>query len=135
MIVIKWFCGWSAGLIAFLALDAFWLGFAARDFYQSRLGSVIDMHVRYPVAGVFYALHLVGVMYFVVMPSAQSDLGLWHVLFRGALYGLFTYATYDLTNLATVRGWPVSLALVDIGWGMVLNAVVAMVAMAVVSRF
>jgi len=62
----------------------------------------------------------------VAVPAVQGGMGAGGLLLRGALYGLFTYATYDLTNLATVRDWPVGLAFVDIAWGMLLNAVVAL---------
>jgi len=122
----KSFIAWGGSLAVFLVLDMIWLGVVARDFYQSRLASVIDMQVNWPVAALFYALHVTGVMVFVTVPAMQGDTGVGGLLLRGALYGLFTYATYDLTNLATVRGWPPVLAFVDIVWGMLLNAAVAL---------
>jgi len=73
-------------------------------------------------------------MVFVIVPAVQSGLSLPAVLWRGALYGFFTYATYDLTNLATIRAWPAALALVDMAWGAVLNAAVALVGMLVIAR-
>ena len=122
----KHFVTWGGSLVVFLLLDMVWLGVVARDFYHSRLAGVIDMAVNWPVAAVFYALHVTGVMVFVTVPAVQGGSGVGGVLWRGALYGLFTYATYDLTNLATVRGWPAGLAVVDIAWGMLLNAAVAL---------
>jgi len=98
----------------------------AQAFYHSRLAGVIDMHVNWPFALLFYMLHVIGIMVFVAVPAVQGGMGAGSLLLRGALYGLFTYATYDLTNLATVRDWPVGLAFVDIAWGMLLNAAVAL---------
>ncbi len=132
---IKPFISWLVALVIFLVLDSLWLGIVARDFYRSRLSNVIDMQVQFPVAAVFYMLHITGVMIFVIQPAAQNGSGLLMLLCRGGLYGLFTYATYDLTNLATVRNWPLSLALTDILWGTVLNAMVALSGFLVWRRF
>jgi len=134
MSVLKILLSWGGSFVVFLAMDAIWLGVLARDFYRTRLAAVIDMHVNIPAAALFYILHVAGVMIFVTVPSVQAGSGLPSVLFRGALYGLFTYATYDLTNLATVRHWPLSLALVDIAWGVCLNAVVALAGFVVLRR-
>lgn len=117
---------WGGSLVVFLLLDMVWLGVVAHDFYQSRLAGVIEMAVNWPFAFLFYALHVTGVMVFVTFPAVQGGAGIGGLLLRGALYGLFTYATYDLTNLATVRDWPAGLAFVDIAWGMLLNAAVAL---------
>lgn len=114
--------GWLAAFAIFLFLDYLWLGWIARDFYRSRLTAVVDFHVNMPVAALFYILHVIGVMIFVVVPAVQTQATIANVLLRGALYGFFTYATYDLTNLATVKNWPVMMVCVDIVWGAFLNA-------------
>jgi len=124
--MIKLFVTWAGSLMVFLLLDMVWLGVVARDFYHSRLSCVIELAVNWPFAILFYVLHVTGVIVFVTMPAVQGGVAVGGLLLRGALYGLFTYATYDLTNLATVRGWPVGLAFVDIAWGMLLNAAVAL---------
>ena len=124
--MIKMFIAWGGSLAVFLLLDMIWLGVVAQDFYHSRLAGVVDMQVNWPFAVLFYMLHVIGVMVFVAVPAVQGGMGAGSLLLRGALYGLFTYATYDLTNLATVRDWPVGLAFVDIAWGMLLNAAVAL---------
>ncbi|HAS81587.1 MAG TPA: DUF2177 domain-containing protein, partial [Verrucomicrobia bacterium] len=111
-----------------------WLGLVAKAFYQSRMATVVNMEVNWPVAGLFYALHVIGIMFFVTVPAVQVGLPLPSVLWRGALYGFFTYATYDLTNLATVRGWPASVALVDMAWGAFLNAVVSVASVLIIAR-
>ncbi len=129
--MIVYAAGYVSSLVVFLFLDFLWLGVVARDFYQSRLAMVIDMHVSWPLAGLFYALHIAGVVFFVITPAMTDGHSVAWVLMRGALYGFFTYATYDLTNLATVRNWPVMLAVVDMLWGAFLNAAVALAGIAV----
>ena len=107
----------------FFALDILWLGVVAKGFYQSRLAGLLSDSVNWTAAVLFYLLFLVGVLIFVVQPAAEQD-SLVQGLLRGLFFGLITYATYDLTNLATLKHWPLSLALVDIAWGMVLCAAV-----------
>ena len=134
MSILKLVLAWGGSFTVFLAMDSVWLGVLARDFYRTRLATVIDMHVNMPAAAIFYILHVVGVMLFVTVPAVQAGSGTVSVMIRGALYGFFTYATYDLTNLATVRHWPIQLAMVDIAWGACLNAVVAVAGVAVLRR-
>ena len=103
-------------LIIFLVIDAVWLGFVATDFYFSQLGDLMTDNVRYGVALAFYCLYCVGVMIFAVKPALDKKE--WkHAALYGALFGLFCYATYDLTNVATIRDWPVMMSMVDIVWG------------------
>lgn len=111
-------------LIIFLILDLIWLGVVARNFYRSQLGDLMREKPVWSVAFLFYALFIVGVLYFAVVPAISS--GSWtRALLAGALFGFFTYATYDLTNLATLTGWPVPMVVVDIIWGTCLTASVA----------
>jgi uncharacterized membrane protein len=107
----------------FFVLDMFWLGIVAKGFYQSRLGGLLSENVNWPAAVIFYLMFLAGLLFFVVMPAAARD-SLVHGFLRGLFFGLITYATYDLTNLATLKNWSLSLSLVDILWGMVLSAAV-----------
>lgn len=125
----RYVAGYVAALAVFLFLDMLWLGVIARDYYRIRLKAVVDMHVSWSVAFVFYALHIAGLFLFVVSPAMNSESSLGDTVLRGALYGFFTYATYDLTNWATVRAWPAGLALVDMTWGAVLNACVTLAGM------
>jgi uncharacterized membrane protein len=118
----------------FVALDLLWLGFIARDFYQTRLGHVLADSVNWPAAIVFYLVFLAGVLIFAVMPALEVRSAM-KALMLGALFGFFTYATYDLTNLATLRQWPLSLTLVDIVWGTALGATVAAASTAIVLAF
>lgn len=101
---------------AFLVLDMAWLGFLARDFYTRQMGALMAPTVNLPAAIVFYALYLAGIVFFAIAP-ALGGAGLTQALLRGALFGLLCYGTFDLTNLAVIRGYPARLAIVDMVWG------------------
>ena len=109
---------------AFFAIDMLWLGVLARGFYSRQLGGLLADQVNWPAAIVFYLLYIAGIVFFVTLPSARSR-SLARALATGAFFGLVAYATYDLTNLATLKGWPVAVTVVDLCWGMVLTASVA----------
>jgi len=113
-------------LAAFLAIDMLWLGLVARSFYQQQLGFIMAPSVNWFSAAIFYMLFIVGILFFVVIPGLESN-SLKATLLRAALFGLITYATYDLTNLATLKNWPVLLSLVDMFWGTVLSVGVSFV--------
>jgi uncharacterized membrane protein len=108
----------------FFVIDLIWLGVVARAYYRDQLGSLMADEIRWPVAVAFYLLWIVGLLVFAVLPALEArDLGRAVVL--GLAFGFFTYLTYDLSNLATLRDWPVALTAVDIAWGTVLGGVVA----------
>jgi uncharacterized membrane protein len=107
----------------FFIIDMLWLGVIARDFYQTRLGHLLG-EVNWPAAIIFYLVFLVGLTIFAIYPGATVG-KVTTALIWGALFGFFTYATYDLTNLATLKDWPLSVVVVDIIWGTVLGASVA----------
>jgi uncharacterized membrane protein len=110
-----------ATLIPFLIADLLWLGVVARNFYRTQLGALMADPIDLKVAMAFYLLFPVGVVIFAVAPAlAAGSAG--HALLLGALFGFFCYATYDLTNLATLKGWPLKMSLVDMTWGTVLTA-------------
>lgn len=111
-------------LIVFLVIDLIWLGIIARDFYRDALGAAFTVEIDYAVAFGFYALYVLGVVIFAVSPAL--DRRDWkHAALFGGLFGLFCYATYDLTNIATLRDWPTIVSLVDIPWGVALTAATA----------
>lgn len=117
---------YAIALPVFLALDMVWLGLLAKRFYREQIGFLMRQDIRWAAALVFYALFIVGLVLFVIMPA--MDKGSWvRALALGALFGFITYATYDLTNLATLKGWPVLVTLVDLVWGTVLAATVSVV--------
>ena len=113
-------------LMAFLALDMVWLGLVARSFYRTYVGFLMASNPNWLAAAIFYLLFIVGILFFVVVPGLEGD-SLRTTLLRAALFGLITYATYDLTNLATVRDWPLLITVVDMAWGTVLSVAVSYV--------
>ena len=115
-----------ATLIAFLAIDIVWLGLIARTVYQKYLGFLLTPTINWIAAVLFYLLFILGILVFVVVPGLENN-SLKVTLLRAALFGLITYATYDLTNLATVKNWPVLITVMDIAWGTVLSVVVGYV--------
>lgn len=107
---------YAATLIAFLAIDAVWLATATPRLYRPALAGVLAEKPNLAAAGVFYLLYVVGIIALAVMPGV--DVGsLGAALWRGALFGFLAYATYDLTNLATIRDWPLKITLIDLVWG------------------
>ena len=111
-------------LLAFFAVDMLWLGVVARTFYRKHLGFLLAPTPNWTAAIIFYLLFIVGILVFVVVPGLKED-SLRSTLLRAALFGLITYATYDLTNLATVKDWPVIVTVVDLIWGTVLSMAVS----------
>lgn len=111
-------------LVAFFAIDMLWLAGIAKSFYAEQMGSLMTDNVRWGVAILFYALYIVGIVIFAVRPGL-SDGSVMTAVLWGAAFGFFCYATYDLTNLATTRDWPVKMVLVDIPWGVFLTGSVA----------
>ena len=110
--------GYVAVLVTLAILDALWLGVASREFYKARLGQLLLEQPNWYAAILFYLIHALGIVVFAV-PLAES----WaSAMFYGALFGLCVYAAYDLTNLATLRGWPLTVSLVDLAWGAVVTA-------------
>lgn len=111
-------------LAAFFAIDMVWLGLVARPFYQQQLGSLMAPNPNWFVAVIYYLLFVLGLLFFVVVPGLNAN-SLKATLVRAALFGLITYATYDLTNLATLKDWPVLLSIVDMLWGTILSVSVS----------
>jgi len=113
-----------ATFIAFLAIDAVWLGLVASALYRKYLGFLMAPSPNWLAAILFYLLFVVGVLVLAVLPGLEIG-SLKTTLLRGALFGLIAYATYDLTNLATVKDWPLLVTVVDMIWGTVLSLVVS----------
>lgn len=111
---------------AFLAIDAVWLALVARTFYRKYLDWLMAANPNWIAALLFYLLFVVGVLVFVVVPGVEEG-SLRTTLLRAALFGLIAYATYDLTNLATVKDWPLTVTVVDMLWGTALSVAVGYV--------
>jgi uncharacterized membrane protein len=113
-------------LPVFFAIDMIWLGFIAKDFYRENIGQLLTPNINWTAAIVFYLMFIAGLVIFVISPAIEKSS--WHyALIYGALFGLITYATYDLTNLATLKDWSLKVTIVDLIWGMVLSASVSTV--------
>lgn len=108
----------------FFAIDLVWLGVVAKDFYRKYIGHLLAADVNWGAAVLFYLLFIGGLVFFAVKPALEAGSAA-RALAYGALFGLLTYATYDLTNQATMRDWPVLVTVVDLAWGTVLSATVA----------
>jgi uncharacterized membrane protein len=108
----------------FFIIDLVWLGVVAKRFYRKNLDFILSPDVNWPAAICFYLIYIAGILLFGVLPGLEKD-SLARALLWGGLYGFFTYATYDLTNMALIEGWPLKIVVVDIAWGVVLCAVVA----------
>ena len=118
---LKLYC---IALPIFFAIDMVWLGVAAKTFYAKHIGFLMKANVNWATSILFYLLFIAGLVVFVVAPAIEKSS--WeHALLFGALFGLITYATYDLTNLATLKDWPLVVTAVDLTWGMVLAASVS----------
>jgi uncharacterized membrane protein len=111
-------------LAAFVLLDMAWLGTMASRVYRPTLGDIMLADVNLPAGIAFYLIYPVGLVYFAILPALKSG-SLGQALLGGALFGFFTYMTYDLTNQATLRNWTTQLTLIDAGWGTLLGAIAA----------
>ncbi len=124
---------YGAAVAAFLVIDGIWLGLVAKNFYADHLGDLLRKDFL-PLPGVlFYLMFTAGLVFLAVRPN-EPDLSLLNVALYGAVVGLMAYGTYDLTNLSTLKDWPVIVTIVDIVWGSILSASVAVCA-AVCVRF
>ena len=108
----------------FFVIDIIWLGVVAKGFYQKNLKYILSPNVNWTAAIIFYLIYIAGILIFAVLPAVAKD-SLRHAAVWGALFGFFTYATYDLTNLALLKDWPIVIVIVDILWGVVLCSAVA----------
>jgi uncharacterized membrane protein len=121
-----YFSIYLVALVGFFAIDIVWLALVARRFYVKHLGFLLSEQPNWFAAVPFYLLFVAGVVVFAVVPSLQAT-SLRKALLLGGFFGLVTYATYDLTNHATVKGWPWIVTVVDLCWGVVLAASVSCV--------
>jgi uncharacterized membrane protein len=120
-----------AVLVPMLILDGLWLAVIAKSFYAKHLGAIMTPNPVWVAAILFYLLYAVGITYFIVAPAVAGSLSWYAVLLRGALFGLVAYATYDLTNHATVVNWPTIITVVDMAWGATITGVTGLVAWAI----
>jgi len=122
---MSWIVAYAATAVVFLAADALWLGVLAKGFYARQLGPLLREQPDFAVAALFYLVYAGAVVLFAVMPALQA--GSWRLaLGYGAALGFVAYGTYDMTNLATLKDWPIAVSLVDLAWGTAVTAVCAL---------
>jgi uncharacterized membrane protein len=120
-------------LPVFFAIDMIWLVAIAKNFYKEQIGFLMKPDINWLAAIIFYLLFITGLIVFVITPAMVRQSWV-HALLYGALFGLVTYATYDLTNLATVKDWPLLVTVVDLVWGSVLAASVSVITYLIANR-
>ena len=120
-------------LLIFFAIDLVWLGVVAKNFYRQHIGHLLSPDVNWGAALLFYAVYIAGIVFFAIKPAIEAG-SASRALAYGAFFGFVAYATYDLTNQATMKDWPVLVTVIDLGWGTVLTATVAFLSYQVSSR-
>lgn len=120
-------------LVVFFAVDLVWLGVIAKDLYAKLLGHLMAKSVNWPAAMIFYLIFILGLVIFVIQPTL-ADGNLIKGLGLAALFGLVTYSTYDLTNLATLRDWPILITIIDLAWGTTLSTLVTLISVLILQR-
>ena len=113
-----------ATMIIFALIDFIWLGTVAKSFYRNQIGDLLLKDFRMDAAVVFYVIYIAGIVFFAVRPALEAE-SLRTAFLLGAAVGFLCYATYDLTNLATLKGFTATVAIVDIAWGTALTAMTA----------
>jgi uncharacterized membrane protein len=110
--------------LVFFAIDLTWIGLVAKKFYWSNIGGLLKDDINWVAALVFYLLYIAGIFIFAILPAVETD-SVKSAVIYGALFGFFCYATYDLTNLATLKGFPLKVVVVDMIWGTILTGLVS----------
>lgn len=113
-------------LAVFLAIDLLWLGIIAKDLYKDQIGFLMSNEVRWGSALLFYCLYMAGLAFFVILPAFHE--GSWvSALLYGSFFGLVCYGTYDLTNFATLKGWPIKIVVLDLLWGSFISGITSLI--------
>ena len=118
----------------FLCIDTIWLGFVARGIYAKYLGYIMAKNIVRWAAGVVYLIFMAGLLFFVIEPSVRTQ-SIRYALAAGAFFGFVAYATYDLTNLATIEGWPLFVTVIDLIWGAFVASSTSVLSYMLINRF
>lgn len=113
-------------LIVFVIIDGFWLLVISKNLYQKEIGHLLSSNPNILAAVLFYLLFLIGLVYFVINPGVDKE-SIKTIIISGVLFGLITYATYDLTNLATLKEWPLKITIIDLIWGSTISCLVSVI--------
>jgi uncharacterized membrane protein len=124
---------YAIALPVFFAIDMIWLGLVAKNFYRAQIGSLMKTDINWAAAMIFYLIFIAGLVAFVIAPAVAKNS--WsQALLLGAFFGLVCYATYDLTNLAIAKDWPLLVTIIDLAWGAVLAASVSIITYFIASK-
>ena len=123
--MLKYIIAYFATAVVFMTIDLIWLSQVAKRFYAESLGELLLERPNIPAAAGFYAVYVVGIVFFAISPALKTG-SAQTALVYGALFGFFTYATYDMTNYATLRNWPLFMSVVDVIWGTILAGISAL---------
>ena len=118
--------------LTMLVIDGVWLFVMFRLYYKNKIGHIMADKMDFLAGGIFYLLYNFGLTYLIIMPLSLADNSVQKIFVEAALFGAVAYATYDLTNKATIKGWPWSVTLVDILWGAVMTGTVALITLYIV---
>ncbi len=124
-----------ATLVSMLVIDGVWLTLMAKRFYATQLGTLMAKNPQLFPAAIFYFIYAIALTVLIILPGVQANYGLGKIFLYGALFGLAAYATYDLTNQATLRDWSALVTVVDLMWGTVLTGVIAIIASSITKYF
>jgi len=119
--------------IIFLVIDMLWLTVIAKNLYSKYLGYLMTDKVNFAAAFIFYILFIIGLLVFVINPGLESK-SLLKTVGLASLFGLITYATYDLTNLATIKNWPLNITIIDLIWGTTLSTLVSLISFLILKK-
>ncbi|MGK0466444.1 DUF2177 family protein [Clostridium sp.] len=124
---------YGVAFITFFTIDLLWLGIFAKNLYKKYLGYILSPNTNWLAAISFYLLYIAGIVFFVISPAIEKKS--WkYALFAGMFFGFITYATYDLTNLATLKDWPIKITIIDLIWGSSLGGAVSLITYNVLTR-
>jgi uncharacterized membrane protein len=114
--MLGWLAIWAIAAVIMIAIDMVWLTWLGRGFYMQEIGGLLLDTPNLPAALAFYVLYSVGVVVIIIAPALETQ-SVMRALIYGIIFGLVAYGTYDLTNLAVMKGFTTKIALIDMAWG------------------
>ncbi|MDO7975759.1 DUF2177 family protein [Oceanotoga teriensis] len=120
--------------IVFFIIDILWLGLIAKNIYNKYLGYIIKDNFNWIAAIIFYIIFIIGIQFFVLNPAIEKQ-SVFYAFLVGGIFGFITYSTYDLTNLATIKQWPISITIIDIIWGSILSSLTSGISYLIINFF
>ena len=134
MIMTKWFIAYGVAAVAFLALDAIWLRWAANNLYRPVIGEIMAKDLNLGAAGAFYVIYIAGITWFAIRPGLEGG-GVQAAMLNGILLGALCYATFDLTSQAVMKVWATQISVLDILWGAFVTGAASAIATWAALRF